>query len=188
MDNARIDRETRRVRMGTLHGTIEGSLRVSSNLRTLDFLNRSTAKFISIQDPRVTSARWQPAASTSFVNVSFVLWVAEIIALQRTGRRRATPLQNRSGIRLCMPECEVLGFVHTPAQGDPILRLNQDTAPFFALTSASLLGPDIEFAAAFLAVNRAHVFAAEAFASAVDELEIAQDVRSAAEPAWGAEP
>ena len=41
------------------------------------------------------------------------------------------------------------------------MRLTQDSATFIALTSASMISADTEFAAAFIAVNRRHVFAAE---------------------------
>jgi len=156
------DQETRRVVIGSLHGTIEGNLRVSTRLRTLDFLNRSIAKFVTVQDARVTGSQWQPEGNLSSICVSTILWVAELQALRPSAGRRKAPLQNRTALRLCLAGgSEVRGFLHTPTMGDPIARLNQDHSAFFAVTSASLMSPDNEFAAAFLAVNRAHVFAAE---------------------------
>lgn len=155
------DYQTRRVVTGTLHGTVEGNLRVCSGLRTLDFLNRSITKFVTIEDAQVTDGIWQPEGSSWSVSVSTILWVAEVEAMRpRAGSRRA-PLQNRTAVRLCMPGCEARGFLHTPALGDPIARLNQDQSAFFALTSTSLMGAHTEFAAAFLAVNRSHIIAAE---------------------------
>jgi hypothetical protein len=102
--------------------------------------------------------------------VSTILWVAEVQALRPSAGRRRAPLQNRTALRLCMPGgSEVRGFLHTPAMGDPIARLNQDQNAFFAMTSASLMNPENEFAAAFLAVNRAHVFAAESLLDEDDD-------------------
>lgn len=178
-DTGHAGPESRRIHMGTLHGTIEGDLRVSQRLRTLDLLNRNGARFIRLHDPRVTSASWHLGASAACVNPSFVFWVAEVTALRPAGTHRAAPLQRRSGVRLCLPDCEILGFLHTPELGDPILRLNQETTPFFALTSASMIGPDLELAAAFLAVNRANVFAAEAFADPAEDLGEVDDLLAA---------
>ena len=89
---------------------------------------------------------------------------------------------------MCLPDCEILGFLHTSAHGDPVVRLNQDASPFFALTSASVIGPDVEFAAAFLAVNRAHVFAAEALADTQDDLGTSDDLLAASDLALHGEP
>lgn len=166
MDKASRDHETRRVVAGTLHGTVEGNLRVSTRLRTLDFLNRSLSKFVTIQDAEVTGGEWKPDGSSWSVSVATIQWVAEVEAMRPRAGRRHAPLQNRTAVRLCMPSCEIRGFLHTPALGDPIGRLNQDQSAFFAVTSASLMGADTEFAAAFLAVNRSHVVAAEALLDA----------------------
>jgi hypothetical protein len=76
---------------------------------------------------------------------------------------------NRSAVRLCFEDSEVSGFLHTPVQGDALVRLTQDSATFIALTSASMISADTEFAAAFLAVNRRRVFAAETIGDEDDD-------------------
>jgi hypothetical protein len=175
MDLHRPEPETRRVLMGTLNGTLEGDLRVSQRLRTLDFLNRNATRFLTVQDAKVVGSRWSFEGTVVSVNASSVLWVAEVGAMRPGGRRPGAPQLNRSAIRLCFPDCEVLGFLHTPAMGDPVARLNQEQNPFIAITSASMIGSDNEFAAAFLAVNRLHVFAAEIPA---DEEPLAEEIEA----------
>ena len=56
---------------------------------------------------------------------------------------------------------DVEGFVHVPPRGDPLLRFNQDTHPFIAVTSASVVGPDRQFEAPFLAIKRSHILAVQ---------------------------
>ena len=175
MDMQTPGAETRKVLVGTLYGTLEGNLRVSQRLRTLDFLNRSATRFLTVQDAKVVGSRWAFEGDVISVNATSVLWVAEVEAMRPGGRRPGAPQLNRSAIRLCFPDCEVLGFLHTPAAGDPVARLNQEQNPFIALTSASMIGSDNEFAAAFLAVNRLHVFAAEVLA---DDEPLAEDAES----------
>ena len=43
----------------------------------------------------------------------------------------------------------------------PLLRFNQDTHPFIAVTSASVVGPDTRFEAPFLAIKRSHILAVQ---------------------------
>jgi hypothetical protein len=71
------------------------------------------------------------------------------------------PKLNRSAVRISFLDCEILGFLHTPVQGDPFARLNQDRSPFLAVTSASITGADTEMAAPFLAVNGQRAFTVE---------------------------
>ena len=158
---------TRRVVVGTVNGLVEGNLR-SGSLRTLDFLNRGMGKLVTLLDPKVTGARWQPESASVGLCVTGILWAAEIEAMRPGANRRWVPPQNRCGIRISLPGYELRGFLHTPAQGDPIMRLNQDQACFFALTSASVIGEDSEFAAAFVAVNKNQVFAIEPLDEALD--------------------
>jgi hypothetical protein len=170
---------TRRVLVGTVHGVLEGSLR-SGALRTLDFLNRGSGRLLTLLDPKATNARWQPEGASVGLSAAGILWVVEIDAMRQGANRRWFPPRNRCGIRICLPSYELRGFLHTPIQGDPVNRLNQDQAEFFALTSASVVGDDTEFAAAFVAVNRSQIFSVETLADPLDDA-VSEDALAAAE-------
>jgi hypothetical protein len=49
---------------------------------------------------------------------------------------------------------------------DPVMVLNQERMSFLALTAASVVAPDFELAARFLAVNPSHVLAAQTMSPA----------------------
>jgi hypothetical protein len=170
MDTGRNDPETRRILIGTLQGTVEGTIGVGQQVRTLDYLNRSSMRFLPLRAAR--SAPPFPAlqGDAVSVNVATILWVTEIQAMRPGGLAKAKPHLNRCAVRLCLPSCEALGFMHTPAQGDPFARLNQDRGAFLALTSVSLVGAEDEMTVEFLAVNSQHVLTAEIIGH--DEAEI----------------
>jgi hypothetical protein len=151
----------RRVLVATMLGMIEGDLAVGTQLRTLDYLNRATTRFVPLHTARSLSSRASLQGSSVLVNIDAILWVAEVATKPRPGRVAANPQLNRSAVRFCFPECEILGFLHTPPQGDPLARLNQDRASFLAVTSASIIGSDTERASAFIAVNSRQVFTVE---------------------------
>jgi hypothetical protein len=95
------------------------------------------------------------------VNIESVLWVAELETMPRPARAAMSPQPNRRAVRFCFPDCEILGFLHAPLQGDPFARLNQDRSSFLAVTSASIIGSDTERAAPFVAVNSRQAFTLE---------------------------
>ena len=64
-------------------------------------------------------------------------------------------------VRIETPHGSIEGFVHVPPRGDPLLRFNQDTHPFIALTSGSVVGSDRQFTALFLAIKRSHILAVQ---------------------------
>jgi len=148
---------SRKVVIGTVHGTIEGDLQISPTLRTLDFLNRNATSFVSIHKARSAGSRWHFGSDQVILNASTITWVAEVEA-QAAGSAR--PL-NRSAVRLRFEEFEVTGFIHIPLEGNLLERLKGENKTFIALTSASMIGPQAELATAFLAVNRLHAFTAE---------------------------
>ena len=155
---------SRRVLLGTTHGMIEGELAIGPELRTLDYLNRGSTRFLSLKAARMLSARPSLQGDGVHVNIDTILWVAEVDAMRRAWRPTPKAPLNRSGVRFCFTDCEILGFLHTPVQGDPFARLNQERSPFLAVTSASIVGSDTEMAAAFLAVNSQQVFTVEMIA------------------------
>jgi hypothetical protein len=96
------------------------------------------------------------------VNTASILFVIERTSFKRkSGKRVEAARFNRAAVHLCVGEYEIQGFLHVPGRGDVLTRLNRDKYSFIALTSASVVGPDSEFAAPFLAVNRDHIMAAQ---------------------------
>ena len=152
---------SRRVLVGTTNGMFEGNLSLGARLRTLDYLNRSSTRFVVLSAARSLSSRLELQGDPVHVNLKSILWVAEVEAMQRAKGAIVRPQQNRSAARFRFPDCEIVGFLHTPLQGDPLARLFQDRSPFLAVTSASIIGSDAEMAAAFLAVNCDGVFTIE---------------------------
>jgi hypothetical protein len=161
MDSGHEAPVSRRVLVATTLGTIEGDVAVGPQLRTLDYLNRGTTRFVPLRAARSLSSHASLQGSSVHVNIDAILWVAEVEAMRRSGRFAANPQLTRSAVRFCFPDCEILGFLHTPPQGDPLARLNQDRASFLGVTSASIIGADTERAAAFIAVNSRKLFTAE---------------------------
>jgi hypothetical protein len=170
----------RRVLIGTTHGMIEGELALSPQVRTLDFFNRGTTRFVTLNAARSLSSGPSLQSDVVNLNLTAILWVAEVESGRPRGRAGGNPQLNRSAVRFCFHDCEILGFLHTPVQGDPFARLNQDRSPFVAVTSASIIGGATEMAAPFLAVNGQRAFTvelipdAEAVESGMSELEEAE--------------
>ena len=150
----------RQVRVYTTEGLIEGHLKVSAMLRTLDDLNITTKQFVTIHDADVEAGTLNFRPGTLSVNRDNVLFVVEQTPPQR---RRATPSFGftRAGTRLRIGSFDVEGFVHVPPGGTPMSRINQDNHPFMALTSGSVSRGEEQFAVPFLAINRRHVLAAQ---------------------------
>jgi hypothetical protein len=161
----------RRVLVATMRGMIEGDLPVGPQLRTLDYLNRSTTRFVPLCTARPLSSRASLEGKIVHVNIESILWVAEIETMPRAARAAVKPQLNRAAVRICFPDCEILGFLHVPPHGDPFARLNQDRSSFLAVTSASIIGSDTERAAPFVAVNSRQAFTLEMIADddAVEE-------------------
>jgi hypothetical protein len=144
-------RQQRPVLIHTLRGTVEGSLEVNPNVRTLDVLNLPH-RFVTID--------------ASEIELSDDVFTSD--------RRAEAAHFTREGISLRVADCDVKGYIHVRGVHDPLIWLNQSRQPFMALTSASVVGPDFELAASFLAVNPAYILA-------VQTMDLNE-----AEPAWAA--
>jgi hypothetical protein len=140
---------------------IEGSLAVGHQVRTLDYLNRGTTRFMPLHDAKSTHPFPQLQGSDVSLNLATIVWATEVQPMRPSGLAKGKPQLNRCAVRFCFPGCEASGFLHTPAQGDPLARLNQDRGVFIALTSVSVIGVDAEMTFEFLAVNSHHVISAE---------------------------
>jgi len=164
VDTGRSASEARRLLIGTLHGTLEGNLAVDQQVRTLDYLNRGSTRFMPLRAAKSISPFPPLQVDAVRVNMATILWVTELQEMRPSGLSKVRPQLNRCAVRFCLPDCEAVGFLHTPPQGDPFARLNQDRGAFLALTSVSLIGADTEMTVEFLAVNSHHVISAELIA------------------------
>jgi len=164
----------RRIRVETLQGSIEGSLRLGPMQRTLDDLNVAAKGFVNLHQPDCRAAEWSFADRELAINKSMILFVHEVgPPPQMSAGRPAGARFARATLRLRVGPYEIQGFVHVPAGGVAMARLNQGNQPFISLTSASVMGPRSQFATSFLAVNRQHIQAAQ---------EILDEEGDAAEP------
>ena len=160
MDQATEGRQERTVHMETLHGSIKGKLLVSVLLRTLDDLNLVAKAFLNVHSPALGGTGWSFPDGSLAVNKSTILFAAEL-SVPEGKRGEKFGGFTRAAVRLRVGAFDIEGFVHVPPGGDPLMRFNQDTHPFIALTSASIVGPDTQFASPFLAVNRSHILAVQ---------------------------
>ena len=140
----------------SLQGTVEGILKTSPSLRTLDDLNLVARNFVTLHDPRVDGEQWGDARTRMALSKASILFVVEDNATL-SPRSIAPETYRRAPLRLRIADFDVQGFLHVPHGGDPMQRLNQDGHPFVALTSASVIGPGVELAVPFLAVNRQRI-------------------------------
>ncbi len=174
MDLAMEGRTERTVRIETLHGSLEGLLLISELLRTLDELNMAPKAFLTVHSPVLDGTGWSFPDGPLSVNKSNILFLAELSSPD--GGKTAKFVDfTRAAVRLRIGVFDVEGFVHVPPHGDPLLRFNQDTHPFIALTSVSVIGPDTRFASPFLAVRRSHVLAVYPMGDQASELAAASE-------------
>ena len=105
------------------------------------------------------------------VNKSNILFLAEL-SPPAGGQTEKFVDYTRPPVRLRVGAFDIEGTVHVPPHGDPLLRFNQDTHPFIALTEGSVVGPDTQFEAPFLAVKRSHVLAVQPIEHQAPELRL----------------
>ncbi|ANM31752.1 hypothetical protein ABI59_22620 [Acidobacteria bacterium Mor1] len=150
----------RKIRVHTRDGYIEGELATNESTSTLHYLNvtNSTRSFLPLQPPLTTSQDWFLDDTSLQIAMDSVLFVVELTDYRPpSGDPSAAALYSVSPVRVRIGNYTIDGEVHVPPQGTPVDRLNYERHPFVAITSASVLGPDAQFAAAFVAVNRAYI-------------------------------
>ncbi len=172
MDQATEGRTERTVRIETLDGSVEGLLQVSVLFRTLDQLNKGTNAFLTVHSPVLDGTGWGafPDGPVS-VNKANILFLSELS--EPTGGQPEKFVDcTRAAVRLRVGAFDIEGFVYVSPRGDgdPLLRFNQDAFSFIALTSASVVGPDKQFEASFLAVRRSHILAVQPIEHQAPEL------------------
>jgi len=169
---------SRHLRLVTRHGAVVGQLRTNENVSTLHYLNVAamSRNFLVMQPPITPSKGWNISEGAIALSISTVLFAQELSEyVPVAGDPVAAAEYERCAVRLNVGDYAVEGFLHLPHGADPITRLNQDPHAFFALSSASVMGPDSQFAAAFLAVKRSEVIAVQA-------IEIDATLDASAEP------
>lgn len=156
--------EGRRIRVYTLHGSVEGMLRTNSGVSTMHYLNvaAATYPFLTLRPPLTRSPDWMFDDAALAVAMDSVLFVTEMSEyVPRPGDPREAAQFQRVPIRMRLADFVVDGFMHVPRGSNPIYRLNQDRHAFIALTVVSVIGPAEQFAASFLAANRRYINAVQ---------------------------
>jgi hypothetical protein len=125
-------------------------------------LNVVSPGFLPLDVDQVTVDGWFNVQGRASINTSSILFVRELSEPPTRGGQRVEAARfSRAAVRLRVGDYEVRGFMHVPGRGDPTWRLNHEKCKFIAVTSASVVGPGVEFATPFLAVNRQHISAAQ---------------------------
>jgi len=151
----------RPVMVQSTRGTVEGRAVVHPRIRTLDWLNHSQ-RFLEIEVTSSSVPEWSFERGLVGINKDMVLFVAELSdELPTTDARVEATHYSREAVALRLGEFDIKGYLHVRGILDPLVRLSRRDGEFTALTSASVLGPDIELAASFLAVNPDHVLGAQ---------------------------
>ncbi len=174
MDLAMEGWTERTVRIETPDGSIEGLLLISDLVRTLDDLNKGGKAFLAVHSAVLDGTGWSFRDAPLSVNKSQILFLAELSSPDGGQTAKFVDF-TRSAVRLRIGVFDIEGFVHVPPHGDPLLRFNQDTHPFIALTSASVVGPDTRFASPFLTVRRSHILAVYPMGDQAPELADASE-------------
>jgi hypothetical protein len=164
-------REKRRVKVTTINEVVEGYLCVGRRPRTLDALNLAAPLFLVVDVDRAPREGSFFERGRVGISTSTILFVCELTEFHRDDGRVEAARFVRSPVRLQVGGYQIQGFMHVPGRGDPMTRLNQLRHPFIAMTSASVMGPDSQFAAPFLAVNRYNISAAQEIVAEETELE-----------------
>lgn len=173
------ERQRRPVLIHTMRGSVEGDLQVNPDVRTLDVLN-IPHRFLTVDASEIAVADWSFEPGRLAINKNLIVFVTELTdQAPATDRRTEAAHFTREGISLRVADCDVKGYMHVRGVHDPLIWLSHSKQPFMALTSASVVGPDFELAAGFLAVNPGHILAVQTL-----ELNAADPP---AEPAWASE-
>lgn len=155
-------RQVRRLRVQTTRGCLEGLIRTAPAVRTLDDLNVVARNLVTLSDVQALTGDWSLESGSVALTKSAILYVFETEGptLQSSVVKGAARFF-RSPVRLWLAEFSIRGFVHVPAGGSAMARLNQQSHSFIAVTSCSVVGPETELAVPFIAINREHIIAGE---------------------------
>lgn len=175
------DREGRPVRVQTTHGALEGTLRVMPRVRTLDEVNLSGQRFlhVDVEPGSISTAAFEPGPLD--IQKDSILFLTETSDCRATGDLRVERSHFvRTAVRLKIGDFDIRGFLHIRGLRDPVMWFGQVRHPFIALTAASVVGPETEFATAFIAINLRHVVAAQSLTIAEEDDETIERVETTA--------
>jgi hypothetical protein len=156
--------QKRRIRVHTAHGHVEGILNTSAGVSTMHYLNvvSSSQSFLTLQPPLACPHDWLSPDGPAAIATDSILFVVELSDfVPRPGDPHEAAQFRRTPVRLRLAQFVVDGFVHVAPGGTAISRLNHDRHPFLALTSVSVIGPDDEITAPFIAANLRYVAAVQ---------------------------
>jgi hypothetical protein len=152
----------RRVRVHTSVGLFEGTLTCSPVVRTLDAINQLSSGFLTLHPPLRSPLGPPFGGGPLALAKSSLLFLLELDQDARPHPGKAgLPRFWKAPVALRVHDHLVLGNVHVPMGGNPLMRIHQEGPTFLALTGVEVSGGVAAFEAPFLAVNRAHVTAAQ---------------------------
>jgi len=148
----------------TLHGQVEGMLQTSAGISTMHYLNvlSTSQELVTVKPPLACPDGWLSPDGPAAIATDAILFVVELSEfVPRPGDPREAAQFRRVPVRLRLGPFVVEGFVHVAPGGDVISRLLQTRHPFLALTSVSVMGPESELTAPFIAANRRYIAAVQ---------------------------
>jgi hypothetical protein len=171
--------DDRRIRIQTIYGAVEGTLRTSAGISTLHYLNvmSTTQKFITLRPPLVCSEDWSSEKGPLAFSTDSILFVVELSDfLPPRGVPQEAAQYQRSPVRVRIAEFIIDGFVHVQPGKTPISRVIQDPHPFIALTSVEVSGPGGPFEVPFMAACHRHIVAVQENSQNFEVTEESHDV------------
>lgn len=163
MDGDRARTQERPVRVHAAFGTFDASLSCSAGMRTLDVVNQLSSSVVMLR-PTAAMPLGPPFGQGRLaIAKSSIMLVYELESFPAPGGKPRCRFW-QAPVVLRVGHLVVLGSVHVPVGGDPLLRIHQSGPPFIALTSAVLRLPEDELEIPFLAVNRLSIVAAQKLA------------------------
>ena len=169
--------QQRRIEVETVFGTVEGFIRCSSSIRTLDDLNFPRADYLVILEPTGSGvdSPLSGAGGPLAIQKESVLFLREMPAVVRSSPRANAEKCWVSVVEYRVGPFSLRGTVHYPPNSEPIARLNLRTHQFLALTSVLVTGPGRTFEAPFIAVNRQHLLSAREIDGVAEATTVAAD-------------
>lgn len=145
--------------------TVDGLLRVSLGGRTLDELNSAARTFLTLSSPCVVAGDLRLTGAPLMIRKDTILFALELPDLGSSPPRlEPAPEIRRFGktaIRLRVRHFDVEGYVNALPGLDSLARLHQQGPGFIALNAATIVGPGVDYALSFVAVNRERIASAQ---------------------------
>ena len=154
----------RMVRIHTTYGVFEGVMPCSPVMRTLDAINQLATGYVTLQPPVTTPFGAPFGPGPVAISRASILYIQEMSDTVQTvpSAKMGLPRFWMAPVVLRVGDLVVHGYVHVPLGGNPLMRLSTtEGPPFLALTAVEAHGTQGEWKFSFLAVNRAHVTAAQ---------------------------